>query len=544
MAKQTPSATPEHTSKGTLSLCMIVRNEEQALPKCLESVKGLVDELIVVDTGSTDATVDIAKRFGAKVYTFAWIDDFSAARNVSLKYATGDWILWLDADDVLPRKYHATIRRLLSLPKDHAFYFRLENVGGDESVCYQLRLFPNLPGVTYVMPVHEQALPSLLQLGVTKMVKTDISVIHAGYTDPQTIAAKNAKYLKIMERWLETRPDDYITRSHVARIYHTDGRHAEAAREYAAIVGDAQCRSENELIYLTSLIFLGRAQLNLQQYAEAIRAFEQSLEIEKDYDIAWVCLGEAYTMMNAPDEAIAYLERIRARGGIQVSFLPVEIKSLNYHTRYFLGKNYERKARFDEAIAEYEAAMAIDARRVEAPTALSYRLVEMNRFGEAEIAFGWAIEVYRKNRREIPLDLLLGHAFSAAHNARPQVAFEAYQQVFPKIADALPATRENQVERWIDLGRLLFDQGWVVTAMSAIKTAAALDANAACAAEALADIMMRLERYGVAQTHYERALQLAPHRYEIFFKLGDAYLKQDATEAARACYDKGLEANL
>ena len=80
---------------------MIVRDEEKNLVRCLKSVVPVVDELIIVDTGSKDNTIDIAKEFGAKVFLFEWCDDFAAARNESLKHATGDWILQLDADDEL-----------------------------------------------------------------------------------------------------------------------------------------------------------------------------------------------------------------------------------------------------------------------------------------------------------------------------------------------------------------------------------------------------------------------------------------------------------
>jgi glycosyltransferase involved in cell wall biosynthesis len=85
----------------SISLCMIVKDEAENLPRCLESVQDLVHECIVVDTGSTDATCDIATRYGARVHSFTWNNDFAAARNVSLDYATGDWVLVLDADEVL-----------------------------------------------------------------------------------------------------------------------------------------------------------------------------------------------------------------------------------------------------------------------------------------------------------------------------------------------------------------------------------------------------------------------------------------------------------
>ena len=87
-----------------ISLCMITKDEEGCIRDCLTSVKDFVDEIIVVDTGSTDKTKEIAAEFGAKVYEISWVDDFSAARNESLQHATHEWVLCLDADEVLAQK--------------------------------------------------------------------------------------------------------------------------------------------------------------------------------------------------------------------------------------------------------------------------------------------------------------------------------------------------------------------------------------------------------------------------------------------------------
>src|SRR6478736_10083902 len=100
--------------KARVSLCMIVRNEEQNLAACLGPVVDLFDEIIIVDTGSHDKTKEIAKRFTLHVFDFTWCDDFSAARNESLDHATGDWIFWLDADDRVRPAQVATIRQILS----------------------------------------------------------------------------------------------------------------------------------------------------------------------------------------------------------------------------------------------------------------------------------------------------------------------------------------------------------------------------------------------------------------------------------------------
>ena len=85
----------------SISLCMIVKDEQDVLKRCLESVKNIVDEIIIVDTGSTDNTIEIAKEYTHKIYHLKWENDFAKARNYSLSKATKDYILWLDADDYL-----------------------------------------------------------------------------------------------------------------------------------------------------------------------------------------------------------------------------------------------------------------------------------------------------------------------------------------------------------------------------------------------------------------------------------------------------------
>lgn len=108
----------------SISLCMIVKNEEQHLSNCLNSVKDLVDEIIIVDTGSQDQTKEIAAGFSAKIYDFPWINDFSAARNFSFSKATKDYILWLDADDIIK-------------PEDQeAFKKAKEKMDGTEDAIY------------------------------------------------------------------------------------------------------------------------------------------------------------------------------------------------------------------------------------------------------------------------------------------------------------------------------------------------------------------------------------------------------------------------
>lgn len=176
-----------------LSLCMIVKNEEQNLPACLESVRGAVDEIVIVDTGSTDSTLAIAQAYGARIGRFEWIGDFAAARNEALKLCTGKWILYLDADEYLSSNSQTSLRSLLeSLPAE---------VGGlictivsphrqndTESEIHKggyPRIFRNYgyPQVEFRGRVHEQITPSLLECGA-QIIQSDVEILHTGYDIP------------------------------------------------------------------------------------------------------------------------------------------------------------------------------------------------------------------------------------------------------------------------------------------------------------------------------------------------------------------------
>ena len=110
----------------TLSLCMITKNEEKNLSRCLDSIKDIVDEIIIVDTGSTDKTVEIAKSYGAHIYHYDWNNDFSKARNVSLQKATKDWILVLDADEVLPYEEGLKLKNIITFDLERLIILEFE----------------------------------------------------------------------------------------------------------------------------------------------------------------------------------------------------------------------------------------------------------------------------------------------------------------------------------------------------------------------------------------------------------------------------------
>jgi tetratricopeptide (TPR) repeat protein len=198
-----------------VSLTMIVRNEEDHLRPCLESARALFDEIVIVDTGSTDRTKEIAREFGAKVFDFVWVDDFAAARNEALAHASGDYAFWLDADDVIDPPQRDKLKALLaglSGDDEAAYVVRCacdpapDGTGGN-TVVDHIRLFPVRNDVRWTYRVHEQILPALEQANVP-VRWTDLVVRHTGYTDSAVRARKLDRDTRILLRELEDRPDD------------------------------------------------------------------------------------------------------------------------------------------------------------------------------------------------------------------------------------------------------------------------------------------------------------------------------------------------
>ena len=187
-------ALPDPNRKPRLSVCMIVKNEERFLGQCLASVKDIADELIVIDTGSTDRTVEIAREHGAQVGHFEWCNDFAAARNASIAPATGDWILFLDADEELSPAEKQTLPTLLASNNTALIRLPLINTHqGPISKSILPRLYRNIPTIQFQGCVHEGVYTALLKVSKEWQMEIsvgDLLILHHGYTD-EVISEKN-----------------------------------------------------------------------------------------------------------------------------------------------------------------------------------------------------------------------------------------------------------------------------------------------------------------------------------------------------------------
>ncbi len=297
----------------SLSQAMIVKNEEKNIEKALSWGKGIVSEQIVVDTGSTDRTVEIAEKMGAKVYHFQWIDDFSAAKNHAMDKCSGDWIAFLDADEYFmddAKKIPDVIRKA---EEDGAAVIAtqlldLNDAGKIIGSMTQARLFKNHFGIRYKGRIHEN-LASDHPVKIYDATK-ELSIFHTGYSESsQKEKNKTDTYKKMLEKEIEERPDNADTYGHLGDIYAGEQNYKKAEELYfhamELMSDDVSEVSERRGTTLRNLlVILGgynyRTEELLKVYEVAIRI------IPHDADFSCMVGDHFYRYQDFPEAAKYY----------------------------------------------------------------------------------------------------------------------------------------------------------------------------------------------------------------------------------------------
>ena len=267
----------------SISLCMIAKNEEEFIGKCIASVKSIVSEVILLDTGSTDRTIEIAEGLGAKIYHRPWTGDFAEARNVSLQYATGDWILILDGDEViaqsdLPELQRMTLDRSICwefLQRHYSNDYRLSNylpvrgqfpeleaghAGYFESNL--VRLFPNHVGIEYRGKVHELVEHSIREIKGLTVKRTEVRIHHYGHTE--AVRAKKKKgdlYTPLGQAKVIENPNDWKNQFELGVEHNNNGRLAESEQAFLRSL-------ELNPTYGSTWVNLGYVQCEMKKYPE------------------------------------------------------------------------------------------------------------------------------------------------------------------------------------------------------------------------------------------------------------------------------------
>ncbi|MBO3460205.1 tetratricopeptide repeat protein [Aetokthonos hydrillicola Thurmond2011] len=379
---------------------MIVKNEAVALPQCLSSVQNVVDEIVVLDTGSSDRTPVIAKQFGAKVHHFQWCDDFSAARNEALKYVTGDWVLVLDADETLSSKIVPDLQDAIYREEYLVINLVRHEVGAQQSP-YSLvsRLFRNHPDISFSRPYH-----ALVDDSVSKIISQephweigylqDVAILHVGY-QKNAIAQKKKlfKAQAAMEEFLAAHPNDSYVCSKLGALYVNIGKISEGIE--LLIRGIANSEENHEILY------------------------------ELYYH-----LGIAYSRLNNPKQAIAHYQ-----AGIKLPIYPL-VKLGAYNN---LGNLLKDTGDLKGAKAAYETALKIDPSFATGYCNLGMTLKAMHLYTDAVTAYQTAIQFnpnYAEAYQNLGVVLLkLGNVQYSLAAFRTAIAL--HQQDNPKEAKRL-----------------------------------------------------------------------------------------------------------
>ncbi|MBF8984568.1 glycosyltransferase [Lutibacter sp. B2] len=347
-----------------LSLCMIVKNAEKELGRCLESAKDIVDEMIIVDTGSMDHTVKIAKNYGAKVFYFKWNDNFSDARNFSLEKATGDWILVMDSDEEMVNCDRDQVNELLNNNKVDVYMFKsLSYVGhrpGLETMAnMNIRLIRNYKGYKYSGALHEQLYDSINNDPLTKYSfgKEEIVIYHYGYLqDDSKQKQKSERNVKILNGMIKNDSENLFYMYNMGSEYFKLKKYKEALVCYEKAYKNFRpeiAYSPKLLIKMSAIydeLHMYDEQLNLlnkgigsynkftdleyiraclfhkqRKYSLAIKGFKECIKMGEAPSIlsnisgvegykSFYALGEIYMQLRDYDEAYKYyIEIIKAK---------------------------------------------------------------------------------------------------------------------------------------------------------------------------------------------------------------------------------------
>ena len=349
-----------------VSLTMIVRDEEHNLPVCLESVRGLFDEIVVVDTGSTDRTKEIAAGFGARVVDFAWIDDFAAARNVALDHATGDYVFWLDADDVIDppeRKKLETLIQHLSPDGKDAYVVRCvcDTSDGGQLVVDQTRLFPRREGIRWERRIHEVINAALGRSGIPTHW-TDIVVRHSGYADPVIHEQKRQRNLVLLQRELAERPNDPFVYYYLGTLAFERKQWQEALGYF--ILSLAKWGTTQSIACKLFAMIAWTNQI-LLRYDESLRVCnEGQIYFPKDGEL-WFRKAVALRYLHRSAEAEMCWKRVLELGRPQ-TFYSVDQGIYGHLTRHNLALIAEERGDHAEADIHWRAILAECPGHVEA----------------------------------------------------------------------------------------------------------------------------------------------------------------------------------
>ncbi len=387
-----------------LSACLIVKNEETRLPGCLRSLRAVADEIVIVDTGSSDKTVAIAESFGAKVYHHEWQQDFAAARNFAIKQATGDWIIQLDADEELFAEDQYKVRELIHQDACDGAYLAIHNrvsttFGENKpSIHYLVRLFRNRPDFYYINPIHE-----ILKID-GEVLAVDINLLHHGYNlTTEQMHDKRERNKEILYRRLSENPDSPTTLFYLSMM-HIGNREFDLAEDYAkrALKRMDEHALDKQHVVLMALNNLAMICHDRNDMKTAREYCERAIAINENFLDPYYFLGLTYykegELTRAQEIFTTYLDKHE-----QLKERPVfnlfgsSAGAYLYHVYHFLGKICRRQENPSGAESWLHKAVETNPKFWVGYVDLGYLYADQQEWQKAADSLDRAIELGRKN---------------------------------------------------------------------------------------------------------------------------------------------------
>lgn len=351
------SAAPMRKQK--VSLCMIMKNEEEHLARCLTSVKGVADEIIIVDTGSTDASVEIAESFGATVLHEEWINDFAHHRNTGLEHATGDWILVLDADEELIDG--TKLLPFLNDPAMDGYLFREVNfvgdqVGADSVVNSAFRIFRNKPHHRYVGALHEQ-IYAQVDHDCTRSQFIPVEIFHYGYLDHTTESKnKKARNMGIVLEEVKRKPNDSFTLFNAGVEFQRIGDHATAIDYFMRSFKNlSDLRMNFSSLLLRNMV---AALCEMERFDEALQVVVDALEAYPEYTDLVYLKGQIHTGRREFRAAIAEFRKAIEMGDHRGDRFMAQSGMGSYISWFALGVVHHSIGDVGQAVACFRRAIS------------------------------------------------------------------------------------------------------------------------------------------------------------------------------------------
>ncbi|MFH1993503.1 MAG: glycosyltransferase [Pseudomonadota bacterium] len=544
----------------TISCCMIVKNEEAFLDQCVKSVRDYVDEIIIVDTGSTDRTVEIARQYTDKVYLHPWEGSFSKARNQALGYATCDWIFQIDGDEELVcgsgEKIREAVRDAGPADAFHVNIISTYSNGAKRARHNFERLFRNNGVIHYEGIVHNRV------EGASKIKESKIELMHYGYdVDEKKAHEKFLRTSDLLKKQIAENPGDPMPHHYLGTSYLSRGMNEDAARESVKAIELAERKNDDHPLYLwarhnAAIAFFRMGDLDkAKQYSlDALRKYPEHLD---SYYTLTMVAGERGQWRDVLSHGARFLElrdifeKNPERAGLVINTTMNEVPSVHLligHAWHALGeiskmqKEYQLAADLaadltkDKWQAWWNAGCFHMDRSQDLGRARSYLNIALDESPEEQdiwymlAKLNKESKLFQEEKKCLEKLFELGNRGTMILNRLALLRIESGEEAKAlEVLNEVLRIEPTNYPALCNLGRVYKHQNLMDQAIEAFTKALKIDSHGIDPLMGLGEISLQLDRFDEARTFFESVLSLQPGLVKALLYLCEIELRQDRT---------------